>query len=148
VSQLDGVFALRTPDDLLVKLESDYVQLHSADPTSIEAQYAAFNFFVTAEHLADWVSAESGESLSSLRRYRDGGLVSHVASGAKHFRVRDRRHKTVADTGFAGTFQADAFQADAFDVGRLVVALEDGSTVDVLDVAERVLEYWRKKVRP
>ena len=146
MSQLDGVFSLRTPEDLLAKLESDCCRLEQAYPTSSEAQYAAFDFFVTAEHLVDWTSSATGESKSSLRSYDFGSLVSHVANGAKHFRVNDSRHTAVAQTRSAGGFQADAF-SDAFDVVRLVVDLEDGTTVNVVDVAHGVLEHWRTKLK-
>ena len=146
MSELNGFFSLRTPKDLLAKLEADYDRLRDAESTSVVAQYAAFDFFVTAEHLVDWQFHSVGGSLKPHRAYPDGALVNDVASGAKHFRVDAKRHTTVSDTRSAGAFQADAFQSDAFDVARLVVDLEDGSTVDVMDVATRVLDHWRKSV--
>lgn len=146
MTQLHGLFSLRTSKDLLTKLESDFNRFKNAEATSIEAQYAAFDFFVTAEHLADWMSNCTGDSLSSYRAYPDGSLVSHVANGAKHFRVTHMNHKTVSDTHSAGAFQANAFQENAFDVARLVIDLEDGSTENALDVALRVVNHWRKIV--
>lgn len=143
MSELNGFFSLRTPRDLLAKLESDHDRLRAAASTSVDAQYAAYDFFVTAQHLSDWQSHAVGGSLSSHRAYADGALVDDVASGAKHFRVDPKRHGTVSDTRSAGAFQADAFQSDAFDVARLVVDLEDGDTVEVTDVASRVLAHWR-----
>ena len=87
MSQLDGFFSLRTPRDLLSKLEADFTRLRAADPASIDAQYAAFDFFVTAKHLPDWLSRSIGGSLTQHRAYAEGALISHVANGAKHFRV-------------------------------------------------------------
>lgn len=42
---------LRSPQDLMEKLEYDFRYLKD----SPDNQYLAFNFFVTAEHLPDWV---------------------------------------------------------------------------------------------
>ena len=48
---MKGIFELRTPQDLLQKLRFDREQLKK-DPTNT---YLAFNFFVTAEHIKDWL---------------------------------------------------------------------------------------------
>lgn len=145
MSQLNGFFALRTPRDLRDKLEVDFNRLTSADQASKEAQYAAFDFFVCAEHLPDWLCKTVGGSRTSHRSYPEGALVSHIANGAKHFRVEDPRHTTVKDTiVLAGAFQASAFQCSTFQVPRLMVELENGSTADVVDLATKVIEHWRK----
>jgi len=148
MSKLNGFFSLRTPKDLLGKLEADFDRLRGANLSSVDAQYAAFDFFVTAEHLPDWLSrAIVGSSLTQHRAYPDGALVSHVANGAKHFRVDVTRHTTVRDTrSQPGAFQANAFQASAFDVPRLVIDLENGTSIDVIEVAERVVAYWRRHI--
>jgi hypothetical protein len=147
MSELNGFFLLRTPKDLREKLEADFNRLRGADPTSLHAQYAAFDFFVTAEHLPDWLSRSTGGSLTSHRAYPEGALVSHVANGAKHFRVDIDRHTTVSDTrSTAGAFQANTFQSSAFQVARLVIDLEDGTTVDVLEVSTKVVDHWRKSI--
>jgi hypothetical protein len=147
MSELNGFFSLRTPRDLLGKLESDFHRLRATDPASVQAQYAAFDFFVTALHLADWLSHATGAPLASCRAYAEEKLVSHVANGAKHFHVDVKRHTTVKDTApEPGGFQADAFQGSAFQAACLVIELEDGTTVEVLDVATRVLNHWRTTV--
>ncbi len=46
-----GFFALRTPQDLLAKLRHDHARLVDNPIDS----YAAFDFFVTANHLVDWI---------------------------------------------------------------------------------------------
>jgi hypothetical protein len=147
LSNLDGFFSLRTPEDLLRKLQSDFARLREADPTLAEAQYAAFDFFVTAEHLPDWLSHTVGGSKTQHRAYPDGALVSHVANGAKHFHVDVARHKTVRDTDArGGVFDPRMFHRSVFDVPRLVIELESGATVDVLDVAERVVAHWQSRI--
>lgn len=147
MSELNGLFSLRTPRDLLRKLEADYKRLRSAYPASLEAQYAAFDFFVTAEHLPDWLYRSTGGSLTSHRAYPQGAVVSHVASGGKHFRVDTSRHTTAKDTrSTPGAFQANAFQLSAFQTSRLVIDLEDGTTLDVLDVATNTLGHWQRVI--
>ena len=108
MSKLHGVFSLRTPKDLLEKLDSDFDRFRSATPAGKSAQYAAFDFFVTAQHLPDWLlhaeergddtRAEKKAYLDAKRTYPNGELVSHVAIGIKHFRVDDPDQKTVKDT--------------------------------------------------
>jgi hypothetical protein len=149
MSTLDGVFTLRTPRDLLEKLEADFVRLASSEATTKAAQYAAFDFFVCALHLADWQHKATGASLNACQSYPDGALVRHVANGAKHFAVSTARHATVRDTRVsAGAFQQAAFQPDAFATSsKLVIQLEDGRTEDAMVVAGRVLSHWRAAVR-
>ena len=48
---MKGAFTLQTPHDLLEKLESDYDALMQ----DRNNPYLAYNFFVTAEHMLDWV---------------------------------------------------------------------------------------------
>ncbi len=149
MSQLNGWFSLRTPEDLLGKLEADFDRLCAANPTSVDAQYAAFDFFVTAEHFPDWLCHTIGGSLTQHRTYPDGALVSHVANGAKHFRVDDSRHTTVRETRLRpGAFQPNAFQPTGFDVPRLVLDLENGRSIAVMEVAKRVVDHWRSVLRP
>jgi hypothetical protein len=147
VSELNGFFSLRTPKDLLRKLESDFARLQAADPTSAEAQYAAFDFFITAEHLPDWLLHSTGGSKTQYRAYPEGALISHIANGAKHFRVDVKRHNTVRDTDArAGAFDPRVFDRSVFDVPRLVIELENGAAVDVLDVASRVVAHWQSHI--
>ena len=144
---LKGLFSLRTPKDLLLKLGADFERLRAAVPGSVEAQYAAFDFFVTAEHLPDWLARSTGGTLSSHRAYPQGALVSHIANGGKHFRVDTTRHTTAKDTrSTPGAFQANAFQPTAFQTSRLVIDLEDGTTVGILDLATDTLAHWKKAI--
>jgi hypothetical protein len=149
MAQLDGILALRGPRDLFRKLEADLDRFRSAPTVSCEAQYAAYDFFVTAEHIPDWVSALTGQSKASLRNYPDGALVSHIANGAKHFHVDPSRHTTVKDTKVHhGAFQEGAFDHGGFDVSELLIMLEDGSYERVLSVAMRVRDHWHHAALP
>jgi hypothetical protein len=48
---MPGVFELRSPADLLAKLGRELERLRTA-PNDVDH---AFNFFVTAEHMLDWL---------------------------------------------------------------------------------------------
>lgn len=148
MTTLDGIFSLRSPLDLLRKLEADFCRLQAADPHAPDAHYAAFDFFVTAEHLPDWVKHHSGGSLTSHRQYDDGALVSHIASGAKHFHVEDKRHQLAKGTSVGGSFHSSSFSSasfssSSFDLSRLVIHLDSEDSVDVLVLAKRVIEHWQ-----
>jgi hypothetical protein len=70
-----GFSTLTTPKELLRKLEREYARLQ-ADPTDVDC---AWNFFVTAEHLPDWVSR--GESRlptgETLKVFKQGHRLKH-----------------------------------------------------------------------
>lgn len=140
MSELNGLFALRTWQDLREKLKFDYRRYMDTDKATPEAQYAAFDFFVTALHLSDWMAAQGAGPRA--RSYPDYALVSHVGNGGKHFRVDLTRHMTVRDTSASASFQTGAFQARAFQGPTLVIDLEAGGSVLVDDVIARVLRHW------
>jgi len=147
MSTLNGLFSLRTPRDLLEKLDDDFRRLHAAAPASRSTQFAAFDFFATAHHLSDWLSEATRESLPSCRNYPEGKLVEHLAVGIKHFVAKDKRHKTVQQTGVSqGAFDPAVFDSAVFDTGGLYVLLEDGSSVDVFLLAKRVRDHWHEEL--
>src|SRR5438093_3868693 len=89
-----GLFQLREPRDLLAKLVHDYDRLRETpdDP------YPAFDFFVTAEHLLDWLyPGAAGKARRTAERNSQVILqvVSHLATGAKHMVPEDPRHRSV-----------------------------------------------------
>lgn len=141
-----GFATLQTAGDLLRKAQHDYERLRSA-PDDV---YAAFDFFVSAYHILDWLhpndrtGREDDERRSLLLQ-----VCSHIANGAKHFQATAKKHTSVADVySEEGAFQRDCFQADAFQVGGLVVELDGqaaqafGTRLEVIDLARRVLEHW------
>ncbi len=60
---MKGLFELKSAKDLLKKLESDLKQF-KADPNNA---YVAFNFFVTAEHLPDWMHPGPDKRATEIR---------------------------------------------------------------------------------
>ncbi len=91
---MQGFFQLETPDDLLAKLERDFARMNRApnDPDP------AYDFFVTAEHMLDWLyPGNAGRKSREEQRDRHAllQLVSHIATGAKHMVPEAKRHKSV-----------------------------------------------------
>ena len=151
---MQGVFQLVGPTDLRAKLRRD-LKRFSEEPLNPDM---AFNFFVTAEHMLDWVYPGRANSKRRTAEKRESALLrvcSHLANGAKHFEVEDPQHDSVKSTGTAGGYLSpsyfpSAYLADAyFGAGRvLVVRLGPAASaalapvVPALTLAEQVLQYW------
>jgi hypothetical protein len=80
-------------------------------------------------------------------------LYASVASGAKHFLVEARHHLNVISSTSSPAFQTGAFQANAFQgEGILVIKLDGeaakelGERISVLELAEKVLSFWRARL--
>ena len=146
-----GFFALRTPQDLLAKLRHDHARL-ADNPID---RYAAFDFFVTANHLVDWIwpSATRAQQRDNRRTETIPRICEYLADGAKHF-LLDHPHQGVVDTAHtSGAFYPAAFDPQIFDVGALVVTLEPAEAADVgqsrisaLALATIVLAYWSRRI--
>ena len=150
---MSGLFELKSALDLRRKLQHEYRQLE-ADPSN---SYIAFNFFVTAEHMLDWLHPKkAGEH--KRKQTRDGELLlqicSHVASGAKHFEVEAKHHQSVAGSFATGGYFPDGyfptgyFPKGYFPEKCLIVRLEGsaaaafGESIAALSLARQVLSYW------
>jgi hypothetical protein len=148
-----GLFQLRGPEDLFKKLEYDFARIEQnrTDP------FPAFDFFVTARHLPEWFlpGNENGTKRSDL--VKENILLQvceNLADGSKHFEVSAPRHRFVATTtSYIGPFDPAVFDAGVFDVGNLFVLLTGeaaaafGERVAVQNRAEKVLTYWREKLK-
>lgn len=149
-----GFFRLNEPEDLLAKLKSDFNRIMAApsDP------YPAFDFFVTAEHLLDWLyPGKEGQQQRTARREAEPLLqiVSHIAAGAKHRNPEASRHKSVERAEAVGTpYSNSAYGADTDGPGPLVVHLDENTTarlgissITTAGLAHRILEYWTNNMR-
>jgi hypothetical protein len=153
LEQRGGVFLLRTPLDLLRKMEFHFGQL-TADPAN---DYAAFDFFVAAEHLPEWLGkfqcapGAGDEKGQALRR-----VSSQIANGAKHF-FADERHSAVRATGIStparfGIAQFGITLFCATNPVHIVLLPEEvataldlpAPTVSAAQLARMVLTYWRE----
>jgi hypothetical protein len=117
---------------------------------------AAFDFFVTAYHLLDWLHPGIANKHRRDKIEKNSMLLqvaSHLANGSKHFEATARKHQSVKETmRREGPFQANAFQQDAFDVGDLLVHLEGaaaahlGTPISVVQLASRLVDFWRQEL--
>jgi hypothetical protein len=66
---------------------------------SPQDQYAAFDFFVTAEHILDWIYPDDKAAQKFLRSSNPLlRITSHLANGSKHFQAKAARHQSVKGT--------------------------------------------------
>lgn len=152
-----GVFDLKTPSDLLQMMARELERLRG-DPSNADH---AFNLFVTAEHMLDWLYP--GREGSDARRVlRDSEpllqIVSHIANGAKHFDRLSEHHRSVVGYQKPGGFFPPGFFADGyfadgyFPEATLTVALSEeaardfGNTIAAVSLAERVYHFWDKRL--
>jgi hypothetical protein len=150
---MTGLFHLRTARDLLAKLRHDGERLKR---NHVDA-HAAFDFFVTATHLADWL--HQGDEDKAKAMIKDNALLRvcrDIANGSKHFEARSTRPvKGTALVG--GIFDPAIFDPNIFQVGAMVIELDGGqdaeavtllgASIEVRELAGRVLEFWEKELR-
>ena len=146
-----GFGDLQTVVDLFSKLEHDLGRMKKSPDNT----YAAFDYFVTAEHMIDWMYPNEKDSCirSDLRKnVRMLEIVSHLANRNKHFQATHDRHKSVeeveeARSGFdPNKLSTRSFDAEAFQFIGLTIKLDDGTYLHALELAEDVHEYWKKKI--
>lgn len=146
-------FGLTTPCDLLRKLRSDLAAFDSK-PTNA---FLAFDFFVTAWHMLDWLYP--GNTNKKRRdNLRNSEVIlqvcDHLANGLKHFELNAKRHTAVSTARRGGglfgadTFASRTFAARTFGRTRLIVRLTGdaakalGTSIDGITLARRVLDFW------
>ena len=142
----DGFAQLRRPADLYAKLHYDLGRMLE-DPGD---EYPAFDFFVTAEHIVDWLHPASRHKQQALRKSDPLlQLVSHLANGAKHFEATLSRHDSVGSMT-RETYVESSFEVPGVADDVLVVTLTDSQAkvfgsahFEVVTLAHRVIDYWR-----
>jgi hypothetical protein len=152
-------FELKEALDLLHKLEREYERWKS-DPLNVDF---AWNFFVTAEHLPDWMGrTHKGPPLlgrDSIDKFKAGRpllrICSHLANGGKHLVTDPKRHtsvdRTVREmTGYIedGYIEDDYFAEEpmlrVYLTSDEVAALgRDTPDVDALWLADRIIEFYQ-----
>jgi len=149
VTDHKGFAEIQTPTDILLKLEHDLKRMTS-DPFD---SYAAFDFFVTAEHILDWIHPNNRAARKKIREsdYKLQ-IVSHLANGIKHFRATAKHHVAVEQVKKEeGSFSSNSFSSRSFDVGSfkisgLIVKKDDGEFIHATQLAEDVFKSWEKRL--
>ena len=156
---MHGFFELKTPTDLLHKLEREYERWKS-DPSNVDL---AWNFFVTAEHLPDWLGrTHSGSPLlggDGINKFRTDRpflrICSHLANGGKHLVPRPDQHTSVDHTvremtgfvepGFVekGFFAEEPALRVYLTPNELTALGRDTADVDALWLTDRIMEFWQ-----
>jgi hypothetical protein len=155
---MKGFFELKTPADLREKMRRDLVKMKSEPLNSDHA----FNFFITSEHMLDWVYPGKDNKLKRTSARQNSILLkvcSHLASGAKHFEVQFKHHISVSSAStklsygyWPQNYWPKGYWPNSYWPGRreLVVRLRDiaatqlSQQIGVIELAERVMEYWEK----
>lgn len=152
MSSSRGFFQLVQPTDLLAKLEHDHLRLHK----SPGHPYPAFDFFVTAEHILDWLyPGYANEPKRRLERQDNPLLqvVSHIANGAKHMTPEGRHHTSVqATTVTVSPYGAGVYGQGPFGKGYLVVTIDPALSaslgfkmITTGGLADDVLTFWKRR---
>jgi hypothetical protein len=146
VGNFKGFAELRVPYDLVIKLKYDLERIRE----SPQDQYAAFDFFVTAEHLIDWVYPDDKAARTSLRSSTSIlRITSHLANGVKHFEAKSTHHKSVAEVEKSRYVEPGYIEEGYFE-DPLIVHLTTNEemsfgkgSIKVIALAEQVYEYWK-----
>ena len=152
---MGGIFDLRTPVDLYAKLGRELGRMRMA-PDDVDP---AFNFFVTAEHLPDWIhpgdDKDAKDKQNAMRRATpELRVASHIANGAKHFGKLQKKHKSIAKLITSNALLSLHPIVPGMTEAALVVYLADDEarelemeSIPAVNLAERVNQYWCDQLR-
>lgn len=146
MADFDGFAELRTSNDLIVKLSHDLVRLKS----SPNNQYIAFDFFITAEHIIDWIHPSDKAAREALRNSSELlRITSHIANGAKHFEAKAKHHQSVTDIKKVRYAEVD-YAEDGYFEDPIIIHLTTNeavtmgqSVIEVTELAQKVYDYWK-----
>jgi len=150
-----GHFELKTPRQIFNKMvrDANRIAKYPADSD------ACFNFFVTAEHMVDWLlpGDHNKTARSALRSDPVLKICSQLANGAKHFQTLDKRHKSITGTNYTYstriTFDGEQQQPQEPSV-EFVIGLEAAEaaalgvqSLTVRQLVARILDFWEPRVK-
>jgi hypothetical protein len=137
-------FDLQTATHLLRKLEHDYAQLRQ-DPANV---YVAYNFFVTAENMPEWVEGKAFK-LRIQQQKTILKLCNELATGAKH--MIGKKHPAITEMRREGLGASRLGLAKAGEGPSLMIDLAQQEretlhrpSIDALTLAAKVLAYWQR----
>jgi hypothetical protein len=133
-----GFLHLTTPEEMFEKLKHDFKLIEEDENDT----YKAFNFFVTAEHLPDWVGDKRIKDNNPYLR-----ISSHLATGAKHFVVTSKKN-SIESCGI-DVYVDNGYVKNSYIKTVLVLKLTineakeiSADSISVLSLAEQVLSFW------
>jgi hypothetical protein len=147
----NGFFDVRDPQSLFQKMQYDYGRM-IAEPLNV---YPAWDFFVTANHLIDWIWPSAGTAQHREERTVEAipRICEHLANGAKHF-ILNREHSAVSQLEKVdGAFDSGAFDTSGFETDALMITLDAKEAAELgvqrlaaQALARRVLIYWGRRM--
>ena len=145
-----GLFGMDSPGEMLNKLEKEYREL-CANPNDRDV---AMNFFVTANHIPDYICPNSKSEQATMRRANAAlAACEYVANEGKHSFVGNKNIIAVSHTELKGAaFDFGAFDSNASQTGVPTIhlkgeaATELGPEISALQLAEKVLSFWRAEL--
>jgi len=149
-----GMFELTTARQLLEKAEHDLARLRASP---LDA-YAAFDLFVTARHIPEWLFPDDDSKSQALfKQHVELRICRHIADGAKHFVAKDKRHHQVKGTAKTDSAWGSAWGNSwgaSWGKRALVINLDPsvadtttlGSQISATDLGEKVLKVLKKVV--
>ncbi len=155
MSTFTGLFELRNPADLIRKLRHDLERME----TSPQDQFAAFDFFTTADSVVDWLHPDRKvfrDNAAARKKLRESSVLlriaSHLANGSKHFHATN--HNSVAGTekfryveeGYVepGYFHEPLLiHLTAYEAEKLC---SPTTAVEAIALARQILEFWSEHV--
>ena len=146
---MDGFLELQSAEHLLVKLRHDFALLEERPMDT----YRAFNFFVTAEHMADWKFPGRSNDTPRKQIRKHNILLqicSHLANGLKHFRAEAKHHQSVTGAVKSSGVYGNAYPDTYLDVHPrgIIIRLEGdaedtyGDSMYAVDLARKTLQFW------
>lgn len=157
MSTFKGIFELQSPSDLLKKLRHDLNRMEDLP----HDQYAAFDFFVTANSMVDWFHPDQ-QSLNDGKPSRDDLLknnallriASHLANGSKHFHALGKSNQSVTNTEKM-RYVDEFYMEPGYCLEPLLIhlnkkeAAEIGASdtcVDAIELASHLVDFWSKQI--
>ena len=155
MSTSKGLFELQRPVDLVRKLRHDLERMK----TSPLDQFAAFDFFTTADCVVDWLHPDRKvfrDNAAARKALRDSSAVlriaSHLANGSKHFHVT--AHHSITGTE-KSRYVDEGYVEEGYFHEPLVVHLAQEeareltsatATIEAIALAELLVEFWSRHV--
>lgn len=104
---------------------------------------------MTAEHLPDWLGRRD-----LVRQHACLRVVSHIANGAKHFSLDDKRHGAARSTEKFRYVEEGYVEDGYFDEPLLIYLEPDearelgGPSIDAVALAKKVIDFWQPFIPP
>src|SRR5688572_19682902 len=103
-----GIFNLKTPHQLFEKLQRDFAHVR----TSPEDSDGWFNFFVTADHLADWFCGNEDDAKKMQQSNALLRVVHRLSINAKHYEQKPAKPGKLRLSPVENTHEAQTYRLD------------------------------------